>query len=487
MLTVLGGGTPSEEPYKIERSLRFNSPDTAYLSRTPIAAGNRKTWTWSGWVKRSNLDSIQNIFSVYTGVNSNLGLFTFGFNASNKIAIDGYSLNWRVTTSVYRDVSAWYHIVVAFDSSQSVANDRIKLFINGLQITAFDTINNPTQNTDYPVNSSNIHYLGRSSFSAANYINSYLTEVHFIDGLALGPEEFGEIDPNTNVWRPKQYEAEAPPLSVQYLVVAGGGGGGTRNGAGGGAGGYRNSYAAESSGGGGSTETPLNLSTGTAYTVTVGAGASAVTSTPDVRGNSGNNSIFASITSTGGGGGGANAVDSGNGATGGSGGGAGFSEGSDTGGSGTANQGYAGGNSGASAPNRGGGGGGGAGAVGSVGSGSGGAGGNGLASLITGSSVTRGGGGGGAGESSGASGGSGGGGAGSKSGTPGSGTVNTGGGGGGKWDSGTVGAGGSGIVILRFPSTYNITVGAGLTYSQSTVDSDKVVQFTAGTGTVSFS
>lgn len=289
--------------------------------------------------------------------------------------------------------------------------------------------------------------------------------------------------------------------AVQYLVIAGGGGGGGGNiqgGGGGGAGGYRNSYASESSGGGNSTETPLTITPNTEYTVTVGGGGSAVTSA--TRGNSGSNSVFASITSNGGGGGGS---QSGSGRSGGSGGGGTAYGGGGAGG--TANQGYAGGNGlfgPGVCPNHylGGGGGGGAAEVGEAAGCAGGAydGGDGLSSSITGTSVGRGGGGFGSNNDT-TSNGSGvttwGGGkarAGTSAVTSTSGSTNKGGGGGGACASGSAvsGAGGSGIVIIRVPLDWSISGGAGLTKSETLdyANHEKIIQFTAGTATdVSFS
>jgi hypothetical protein len=237
-------------------------------------------------------------------------------------------------------------------------------------------------------------------------------------------------------------------ITCDYLVVAGGGGGGARGG--GGAGGFRSTVTA--TGGGGSLETPLSL-TATAYTVTIGAGGvGAINTGSPVNAASGTNSVFGSITSTGGGNGAGDSNYTQAAGNGGSGGGASATSGAaSTAGTGTTNQGYAGGTT---SGGTGGGGGGGAGAVGSNGSANTGAnGGAGVASSISGTSVTRAGGGGGGGNTTGGSGGSGGGGAGvSSTGTGVSGTVNTGGGGGGCTSLGTntAGAGGSGIVIVRY-------------------------------------
>jgi hypothetical protein len=283
-------------------------------------------------------------------------------------------------------------------------------------------------------------------------------------------------------------------FNVDFLVVAGGGGGSSGGGAGG-AGGLRTSYGS-TTGGGGSAESSLTILPATNYTVTVGAGgADGVNGS---KGNNGSNSVFSTITSTGGGAGGAGYVSvNETGSDGGSGGGGGRDN-TTTGQGGLAVtspviQGYAGGTGGSDAATwSSGGGGGGASAAGSNGvNGQGGNGGNGLAVSITGSSVTYAGGGGGSAYNThtAGSGGTGGGGNGSNSyATATSGTVNTGGGGGASYtDSTSSGDGGSGVVILRYPSSRTITVGAGLTSSTSTDGSDKVTTFTAGTGTISFS
>lgn len=239
--------------------------------------------------------------------------------------------------------------------------------------------------------------------------------------------------------------------NVEYLVIAGGGGGGSYDASGGGgAGGYRNSTVGELSGANSAAESRLDLLANTTYTVTVGAGGAGGGSGTPIRGTTGSNSVFGSITSNGGGGGGSNASGLGNGFNGGSGGGGAYN--STAASTGTANQGFAGGVGILSgSPAAGGGGGGGAGQAGASATvnGNGGKGGDGLSSVISGTSVTRAGGGGGGGDGSRGAGGAGGGGAG---GNTNNGTANTGGGGGGGGvgSSTASGAGGSGIVIIRY-------------------------------------
>ena len=278
------------------------------------------------------------------------------------------------------------------------------------------------------------------------------------------------VDDDVTLETPQSYSAD-------FLVVAGGGGSGGDRGGGGGAGGYRASYNSEASGGGGSSESSLTLNAGVVYTITVGQGGALSSNTSVAATNGGNSSISGSditdIVSIGGGRGAVRSEN--NGSAGGSGGGA-SNDNSATGGAGTANQGFAGG---ANSSNDAGvaGGGGGAGAVGFQGAGNStnrGQGGVGVASTITGSSVTRAGGGGGAGTSAGGAGGTGGGGAGSTSNGNGTaGTANTGGGAGAGGNGGTTtgAAGGSGVVILRMATaSYSGTTTGSPSVSQSGSD-----------------
>jgi len=284
-------------------------------------------------------------------------------------------------------------------------------------------------------------------------------------------------------WKRFSEGAATPSVDFQadFLVVAGGGPGQS---GGGGAGGLRTSFGS-TSGGGSSNESKLPISLSTSYTVTVGAGGAVGSS-----GTKGGDSVLATVTSAGGGQGGRQSQNNSSFSNGGCGGGQGRNDlaGPYTG---TVNQGFGGGQDVATTFEAGGGGGTGQIGQNGVGGGAAGNGGNGTAISITGSSVTYGGGGGGTGESATASGtgGTGGGGNGSTS-TGSAGTANTGGGGGGGVNlstHGDGGAGGSGIVIVRYPNTYTLSAGSGLTSSTTTDGSDKVTTFTAGTDTISFS
>lgn len=466
---ILAGASGQGGGYNLTRSLRLRLSATAFLNRTPASATDRQKFTWSGWIKRGSLGIYGQLFSARNSDNNNFGLLFWNDDTlyfADQTA-PTYNLQFK-TTQVFRDPSAWYHVVLAIDTTQATNTNRVKLYVNGSQVTAFSTATYPSQNLNTYVNTTNAHNIG--AFTAnSNHFDGYMTEVNFIDGQALTPSSFGETSATTGVWQPKKYAGTygtngfylpmnkaVPSYNADYLVIAGGGGGSS---GGGGAGGMLT----------GTTE----LISGLAYTVTVGAGG-AGTGAGGTRGANGANSVFNSITAIGGGGGGANTGQQ-DGASGGSGGGGGYISPSTNGvgGASTSGQGNAGGTS--SIPTTYGSGGGGAGEAGNTdGSGQGG---DGLASSITGSSVTYAGGGGGIGDlsTSPVLGGTGGGGNGNIDGAynGGAGDANTGGGGGGRG-----GNGGSGVVILRIlTSLYT-----GTTTGSPTVTTDgsyTVVKYTS--------
>jgi hypothetical protein len=205
LINQSAGNWPGYE-YPISRSLRFNSADSAYLNRTPGSASNRKTWTWSGWVKRCNSATTNSLFSAYVDAN-NFFLIQFRENADNgRFEVFNYSsaFDWRVeTNALLRDPSAWYHIVVALDTTQATNSNRIKIYVNGtLQTLA--TTSYPTLDFQSDANNNIAHYIGQDGASG-RYHNGYLTEINFVDGQALEPSSFGLNDPETGVWSPKRY------------------------------------------------------------------------------------------------------------------------------------------------------------------------------------------------------------------------------------------------------------------------------------------
>jgi len=192
----------ASQTYKISRSLRFRSSATAYLNRTPGVAGNQQTWTWSGWVKRGSLGSSQQIFAAD---NASTLQSRLHFTATDTLEFISYNAAFQlqlITTQVFRDPSAWYHIVLTMDTTQATASNRSKIYINGNQVTAFGTATYPTQNYNGIVNQVLTHFHGK--YFAGEYLDGYLAEVNFVDGQALTPSSFGAFNQD-NTWRPIKY------------------------------------------------------------------------------------------------------------------------------------------------------------------------------------------------------------------------------------------------------------------------------------------
>ena len=190
--------------FPITNSLRFEDGDTAYLTKTPSSASNQKTWTWSGWVKRGNITTDQVYFGA-RALSTSTPYFFFGFNTSTDIlAQNSNNAGALYTTQKFRDTSAWYHIVYAVDTTQGTASNRVKVYVNGSQITDFGTENDPSQNVDTAINSTIAHWTGiitNGAGSRTNPIDGYMADVNFIDGAALTPSSFGET--KNDIWIPK--------------------------------------------------------------------------------------------------------------------------------------------------------------------------------------------------------------------------------------------------------------------------------------------
>jgi hypothetical protein len=202
----------SRAQYKIANSLRIESAESSQLSRTPSATGNTNKFTLSTWAKRSSTGAY-----LYLGSYSNFsgsGWFdNVAFNPGDTLDVllanSGNSgLAARlVTSTVFKDFASWYHVVVSVDTTLATASDRMKIYVNGNQITDFSTATYPSQNFNFTnINvSGRTHYIGREAWSSPNLSNGYIAEYHHIDGQALTPSSFGEIDSATGQWVPKQY------------------------------------------------------------------------------------------------------------------------------------------------------------------------------------------------------------------------------------------------------------------------------------------
>jgi hypothetical protein len=199
---ILGGNQLAAGGYNVDNSLRFNDGSSDYLNRTPASASNRKTFTISFWVKRGVLGTNASIFAQGSADNNQTKCRFIDTDSSLFFDDEagGTSQARLITNRVFRDVSAWFHILIAVDTTQSTSSDRIKLYVNGVQETSFATSNYPSQNHEMFINTANAFYIGREV--GGGYLDGYLAEFVFIDGQQLDPTSFGEFDEDTGIWKP---------------------------------------------------------------------------------------------------------------------------------------------------------------------------------------------------------------------------------------------------------------------------------------------
>lgn len=210
-VTIVGGNvihtftsTGYLAPIKlVSNSVRFRQTASAYITRTPSTTSNRKTFTWSGWVKIGKLGAFQSLLEC-VGPTTPGTRTAFMINDLQTLDFftDNTSSSRLTSTQVFRDPAAWYHIVLAVDTTQSTASNRIKMYVNGSQLTSFSTANYPSQNADTYYNTTYAHTIGK--VYDPFYSDFYLTEINFVDGQQLAPTAFGSYT-SYGVWQPITY------------------------------------------------------------------------------------------------------------------------------------------------------------------------------------------------------------------------------------------------------------------------------------------
>ena len=196
---------------QMQRSLRFRSSASAYLNRTPSVAGNRQTWTWSAWIKLGVLGVNRTLFATPLSTAGGLTGTYVQIETNNTIWLSSstngtyqFLLN---TTQVFRDPSAWYHIVAVADTNNATSTDRARIYINGSRVTALNSAAYPSSGALTYVNSTVEHNINRVLVDGTpqQYFDGYMAEVNFIDGQALTPSSFGATNATTGVWQPIFY------------------------------------------------------------------------------------------------------------------------------------------------------------------------------------------------------------------------------------------------------------------------------------------
>ena len=216
-LLAAAGAQSGTTTYTIDQSIRFNKSDSAYMLRTPSGAGSGTAWTISFWFKLAEIPptNIRSFLAVDGATNSSnrfrIGIndsSASGFGTDGQLFVTAHSTKLIYTNRLFRDPSAWYHVVYTWDSANSVASERQRLYINGVRETSFATSTNPTASQVVGWNTANRTSIGASygisSGTVIFYADDYMAEIHNLDGYSYGPEFFGETTSN-GLWIPKQY------------------------------------------------------------------------------------------------------------------------------------------------------------------------------------------------------------------------------------------------------------------------------------------
>jgi hypothetical protein len=200
------GSISTDTGYNIDNSCKFESDGTNFLNRDVSSSSNRQTWTYSTWLKATELGVHNYFFDAYKNSNT---FFILGISNAGRLVfydiIAGTDYG-RQTTALLRDPNAWYHVVFVSDTTNGTAADRYRLYLNGTRVTDFSTsYGDPGQNYNGSVNDAISHKVGQRT-DIGTYFNGYLSETHLVDGTALEPTAFGEFDEDSGIWKPKEVD-----------------------------------------------------------------------------------------------------------------------------------------------------------------------------------------------------------------------------------------------------------------------------------------
>jgi len=203
MPLILGTNSIKDTAYEVANSVRFEDGDSPSMYKTPGSSGNRRTWTFSTWFKRGNLGSSQWILDAYGGSSDEFHIYISSGNAIGIYTIGGgFGSNLSISSSnLVRDTSAWYHLVVRCDTTQGTASNRLRVYLNGAEVT-YASYSNFTENGEGQVSESGTkHWIGRRN--AGDYFDGYFAETVLVDGSSLAPTSFGEYDSDSpQIWKP---------------------------------------------------------------------------------------------------------------------------------------------------------------------------------------------------------------------------------------------------------------------------------------------
>ena len=200
-MIILGTNSIKDTGYNVANSLRFNDGSSDNLSRSTGTPSSRQKFTFSTWIKLSSVSGNRSIFNIETDGNTTLFFMVKNGDQLHFVDYNSSAEQAKLTTNaLYRDPSAWMHVVLRLDSTQGTNTNRCRLYVNGEQITSFSATAYPDQNYNFTNNVGNTR-IGISQ-GAANYWDGYMAETVYCDGQSLAPDQFGEFDSNSEIWKP---------------------------------------------------------------------------------------------------------------------------------------------------------------------------------------------------------------------------------------------------------------------------------------------
>lgn len=203
-----GGGVIEFYDYQIEQSCRFSEAEATHMTRTPSSSGDRRTFTFSTWLKRQTENNTSHFFGTYGGSGEFAMSFQDGSSHLDKLGVYDYTSDFTLEKKLdnqFRDLGGWYHIVIRVDTTQSTAADRARFYVNGVERTNYTgSVQNPSQNLQTTLNlSGQANYIGWYGNSGTTRFDGYLAETILTDGYSYDSSYFGEF--KNGVWVPKDY------------------------------------------------------------------------------------------------------------------------------------------------------------------------------------------------------------------------------------------------------------------------------------------
>ena len=210
------GSATAATGFDVANSVRYNDGDSPKLNINFGSDGTLNKWTFSMWFKRSTVGTAQRLFCVLdTGMDDYMKFDTADQLEWTFDHEDGSNRGILKTNRKFRDVSAWYHLVCRLDTTDGTAGDRMRMYINGVEETSFETETNPTEDETGDIGRDNNHYIGTSGSS--QYFDGYFAEVCMINNQSLAPTSFGEFDSASGIWKPIDVSDLTPGTNGFYL------------------------------------------------------------------------------------------------------------------------------------------------------------------------------------------------------------------------------------------------------------------------------